>query len=84
MPAKPHRVRLYRRNSLARAVVDETIHLDPRSESRLREILVELATRQGGRRVDLTHWRITVETTGRLAQIVARVQVDDAGRTVIS
>lgn len=84
MAATPHTVRLYRRGVLARAVRTETVYLEPKDAGRLREVLVELATKHHpGRRFDLSHWRIEVEQQARPVHIVAKVQVDASGRTEV-
>lgn len=83
MAATEHKVRLFRRGvDVKRA--EARVYLDPGNAARLREVLEDLArANHGGRQLDLTQWRIEVWQTARPVHVVARVQVDSAGRTEV-
>jgi hypothetical protein len=75
-----HRVRLYRKTGIGRAVREVEAFLDPTDNAALHEVLIQQARIHAGERVKLDQWRIKVEQTKRPVHVVADVTVDAAGR----
>lgn len=79
MTTVPCTVRLYeKRLALAIKRAEKRYHLDPKDDERLGEVLDEMAVAHGGKKVDLSRYRIDVFTSGM--RRVVRFETDDAGR----